>query len=652
MTARARRLVPALFALLAAPAPAEPPQLGLLSGVPAATAVLLARGGEGGPLPIAAGVFPFDLATAPSRALVVVEVDGRTLAAAAPGPRAGVEIHLYVVAADGGIVSTRSEAVAIDLADDGGRLAAGGLRWIAAVELPEAARRLRLHVREHFSGAFGQREIGLGNDGPPGVATRAAPLPWVEVASATLAPEDLELLAAVGGAPAAVPVFVGGSTIHVARWRAPADEQPLPLRLCDAAGRTLSGLTPQIEGSASFAPRLVVDRYAVDLPLEPSGRLGFAWGPGEPARVLVRAGETVAWNRMPAVDLPAARTAETTAAGGAGRGRVEQARAARLAVDSAWRRYAAGDRDGAVAELLEIDSSLGTRRRGRPLVVEEPAIELLTGRDPALLLPISVLYLDLERAALAAGRLAVARRARELAEDLAGRLAAGAGDSAPRRRMAAALLEALAADRIEARDSAAAAALLERAARLAPDRAAPWLTIGILYERDRVLDRARAAFDRVLAVEPGHREARLRRARVELLAGKADAGEELERLAREKLDWIGVVAAEERTRQLLAADRDEAAIALLAPLVEAAPREASLQRALAYALERTGRRLAARHHVARATDATARPGTTPRKRYAEAPERLLLDRRVEVERAALLALPDLAAALAADAETR
>lgn len=653
MTARARRLVPALFALLAAPAPAEPPQLGLMSGVPAATAVLLARGGEGGPLPIAAGVFPLDLSAAPSRALVVVEVDGRTLAAAAPGPRAGVEIHLYVVSADGGVVSTRSEAVAIDLADHGGRLAAGGLRWIAAVELPAAARRLRLHVREHFSGAFGQREIGLGDDGPPGVATDAAPLPWIEVASASLVPEDLALLEAIGGAPAAVPAFVGGSSIRVARWRAPADEQPLPLRLCDAAGRTLSGLTPRIEGSSSFAPRLVVDRYTVDLPLEPSGRLGFAWGPGEPARVLVRAGEALAWNRMPAVDLPAARTAETsTARGGAGRGRVEQARAARLAVASAWRRYADGDRDGAVAELLEVDSGLETRRRGSSSAVEGPAIERLTERDPALLLPISVLYLDLERAALAAGRLPVARRARELAEDLAGRLAAGASDSAPRRRVAAALLEALAADRIEARDSAAAAALLERSARLAPDRAAPWLTIGILYERDRVLDRARAAFDRVLAVEPGHREARLRRARVDLLAGSAAAGAELERLASENLDWIGVVAAEERTRQLFAEGRDEAAIELLGPLVEAAPREASLQRALAYALERSGRRLAAREHVARATAATARPGTSPRKRYAEAPERLLLDRRVEVERAALLALPDLAAALAAEEGAR
>jgi Flp pilus assembly protein TadD len=302
--------------------------------------------------------------------------------------------------------------------------------------------------------------------------------------------------------------------------------------------------------------------------------------------------------------------------------------------------------------LLEVDSALATRRRGRPGAVEEPAIERLTERDAALLLPLSVLYLELERAALAAGRLPEARRARELAEDLAVRLAAGSSDSAPRRGLAAALLEALAADRIEARDSAAAAALLERAARLAPDRAAPWLTIGILYERDRVLDGARAAFDRVLAAEPGHREARLRRARVDLLAGRAEAGAELERLAREKLDWIGVVAAEERTRQLLAEDRDEAAIALLAPLVEVAPREASLQRALAYALERTGRRLAAREHVARATAATARPGTTPRKRYAEAPERLLLDRRVEVERAALLALPELAAALAANEDGR
>jgi Flp pilus assembly protein TadD len=209
------------------------------------------------------------------------------------------------------------------------------------------------------------------------------------------------------------------------------------------------------------------------------------------------------------------------------------------------------------------------------------------------------------------------------------------------------LLEALAADRIEGRDSAGAAALLERAARLAPDRAAPWLTIGILFERDRVLDRARAAFDRVLAIEPGHREARLRRARVDLLAGRDEAGDELERLASERLDWIGVVAAEERTRQLLAAGRDEAAIEFLLPLVEAAPGEASLARALAYALERTGRRLAAREHVARSTAATSRPGTTPRKRYAEAPERLLLDRRVEVERAALLALPDLASALGA-----
>ncbi|GMU65149.1 MAG: hypothetical protein AMXMBFR36_14230 [Acidobacteriota bacterium] len=653
MTERRRRALPALLALAAAAALAEPPRLGVLSSVPAGTAVLLARGGEGGPLPIAVGAFPIDFAATPPRALVVVEVDGRALTSAAPGPRAGLELHLYLLSNDGSVIATRSEAISIDLAADGARLNTGGLRWLAAVDLPAGARLLRLHAREHFSGSFGQREVRLGAGGPPGVAVAAAKLAWVEVASPTLSAPERSWLEAAGGAPAAVPTLAAGSTIRIARWRAVADDEPLPLRVCDAAGRTLTGLPPRIEGSTAIAPGLVIDRYAVDLPADLSGRVGLAWGAGDPARALVRAGDAAAWNRMPALDVSAARTAVPPQSVGEGRGRVEQARAARESVLAAWRRFADGDREGAVAELLEAESASASRRpKGRGAALEDPAIARVAGHDPALLLPVSLLYLDLERAALAAGRLPAARRAREVAETLARRLEETA-KSTEQRRSAATLYEALAAERIEARDSAAAAVLLERAARLAPERAAPWLTIGILFERDRVLDRARAAFDRVIATEPGHREARLRRARVDLLAGRGgDAGDELERLATERLDWIGVVAAEERTRQLLAEGRDEAAIVLLEPLVATAPQEASLSRALAYALERTGRRLAAREHVARAAAATSRPGTTPRKRYSEAPERLLLDRRVEVERAALLALPRLSEALRSERAER
>lgn len=653
MKDRCRRALPALLALGAAAALAEPPRLGVLTGVPAGTAVLLARGGEGGPLPIAVGAFPIDFAATPPRALVVVEVDGRALTSAAPGPRAGLELHLYLLSNDGSVTATRSEAISIDLAADAARLNSGGLRWLVAVDLPPGARLLRVHAREHYSGSFGQREIRIGAGGPPGVAAAAAQLAWVEVASPTLSALERSWLEAAGGAPAAVPSLAAGSTVHLARWRAAADAEPLPLRVCDAAGRTITGLPPRIEGSTAIAPGLVIDRYAVDLPADLSGRIGLAWGPGDPARALVRTGDAVAWNRMSALDVSAARTAGPPPLAGEGRGRVEQARAARGSVLAAWRRFADGDREGAVAVLLAVETGPASRRpKGRGAALEDPAIDQVAGHDPALLLPVSLLYLDLERAALAAGRLPAARRAREVAEALARRLEASA-QTADQRRSAATLYEALAAERIEARDSAAAAALLERAARLAPERAAPWLTIGILFERDRVLDRARAAFDRVIAAEPAHREARLRRARVDLLAGRGgEAAAELERLATERLDWVGVVAAEERTRQLLAEGSDEAAIALLGPLVASAPQEASLSRALAYALERTGRRLAAREHVARAAAATSRPGTSPRKRYAEAPERLLLDRRVEVERAALLALPKLADALGPERQGR
>ena len=122
----------------------------------------------------------------------------------------------------------------------------------------------------------------------------------------------------------------------------------------------------------------------------------------------------------------------------------------------------------------------------------------------------------------------------------------------------------------------------------------------------------------------------------------------MDALLREpELDWIAIVAAEERARQLIDDGRLPAATELLARESARFPEEPTLATVLAWTRFRGGARTAALETAEHAARADRAHRVSPRRRYAEPPLASLIEARSEVERAALLELDGLARALAA-----
>ncbi|MFN7942756.1 MAG: hypothetical protein U0X73_14305 [Thermoanaerobaculia bacterium] len=318
------------------------------------------------------------------------------------------------------------------------------------------------------------------------------------------------------------------------------------------------------------------------------------------------------------------------------------------AAHAAWRLYAAGDRDAAISGLATFEAALlAADDRGavkRLIDMDEQLLGPIVAHHPRAALPLALLYRDLFRAHLAAHRIRLAHRAETTATALFTQMGKRAGDDAGERRLAAAALESLAGDLIEAQAPKRASTLLEQAAAFQPDRVEAWTTLAAVFEQERRLQAGIAAADHALALEPRHREARLRRARLDLLAGSTGRGAAaLERLVDEpQLDWVGVVAAQERARLWLADRKLPAAAKFLAKATRKYPSEPSLALAYAYVLERTGRRAEAFAAARQAITDGSGYGVAPRRRYAEPPVAGTTAGRAEIEGAAMLRFAELA----------
>lgn len=254
--------------------------------------------------------------------------------------------------------------------------------------------------------------------------------------------------------------------------------------------------------------------------------------------------------------------------------------------------------------------------------------------QPRSLLALSLFYEDLAYRHTADRNWGLALRAHNSTEELLRRLA-GAAESEDDRAVASAAFQSFAADLLDNVTPGRAMEMLELAIGLTPRDIPANLTLAILLQRDERYAAAALRLDRVLTVEPNHREAKLRRA---VLSAKVDpegrAIQALEDLsAGSEGDWITVVATQERGRLLLEAGEFERAIAWFGAAADRFPTEHSLRTALSFAQSREGRRNAAAIS-ARAALAAPRDGRlSARRRYAESPVRIIEPRR-EATRAA------------------
>jgi VWFA-related protein len=228
----------------------------------AEAATLIAGGAPRDELGVVAVAAPLRTSAAGSRVGVVIEVPGAALLERRDVP-GGVEVYGYAVDATGAASDFFSYAIDVDPRQMGERLSAGGVRFVAALDLPSSPHELRLLVRERAGGRWSLLVLPValgGTDAREVSALFLPPVsdPWLVVREA--GSEGFELHGRAV-APALRPsVGAGGDAqlLLVGRGLA-APGAALRSRVLDAAGKPAGGslevlsVTPGTGGEPDLA---------------------------------------------------------------------------------------------------------------------------------------------------------------------------------------------------------------------------------------------------------------------------------------------------------------------------------------------------------------------------------------------------------------
>lgn len=343
------------------------------------------------------------------------------------------------------------------------------------------------------------------------------------------------------------------------------------------------------------------------------------------------------------------------------RSRPRRARAARRelsrAVESAYRgvleRLAAGDPEGAAEDLLRIEAQTldDHEEGGLALIreVESRVHEELIATDPEALVPVARLHQEALRGNRARHRFALATHDRRMLIAAAeGYARAGGEGAAP---IAAAFLAALGDGLQQAKLYRSARSHLLRAVELDADNAFALLQLALGLERTGEYARTVDLLERLVAADPKAPEARLRLGINLVRVGRDGEGlAALERLTREQNpDWVLTVAWETVAMARLRSGDPAGAVELLERARARLPEEQRLAVQLAYALERAGRRAEA-HRLLAGLEGSPDGEPSPRHVYSLWPSGGREETEELLAQAALLRLPALRRALAADGE--
>ncbi|HVS62711.1 MAG TPA: hypothetical protein VMT85_04300 [Thermoanaerobaculia bacterium] len=318
---------------------------------------------------------------------------------------------------------------------------------------------------------------------------------------------------------------------------------------------------------------------------------------------------------------PAARDtqADADATGEEGAGEV-------AAIASAYRealgRLALGRREEALESLLALQSRVldeldGNRRAVKRLDAAQNRVtrELLEHHAECLL-PLLVLHLEVQDHYQEADGAdpflleATRSRIRALAQVYAEEAESGLASS-----MAALSLVEMARALERAQQRFSALVVLREAIALDPANPEALLELAFQFESHGFEREALTMLERLLELQPRSDEGRLRQAMSLARANRhQDAAEILRRLIRDgATEWVLAVAYQELGHFLLRQQEHEEAVRLLREGVGRLPRVQRLYLELAYALDRAGRRDAARAVVLRLPEAAER--ASPRLRY-------------------------------------
>ena len=365
-------------------------------------------------------------------------------------------------------------------------------------------------------------------------------------------------------------------------------------------------------------------------------------------------GRAAAAGATPAAAKPTAETPPTAGETSPRRRMAQRIAAIARSYRSVLDRLAGGASDRAVGELLELETTVLTpsdsrRQAGGALAsAEEQVIKQLAGHDPESLLPLLLLHLGAHERYLddrvASAYLLAATRERIL--DLAQRYA-----SLTQGEMAAELAASALAELGVALDRAglpmATQRLLSEALSLDEQHTAALLYLAFWHERRGSYSDAVPLLRRLIAVDPGSQQGRLRLA---LALRRLGRGDEAVRLLRQVIrdggsDDLQTIAYQELGRVLLARGDSVEASRLLQTAVSRYPDRQRLYLQLAYALDRSGEGRRSRE-IIRALPADTGE-LSPRNLYSRRPAVGTGQSRRTLARHATARLPRLAQALAA-----
>ena len=642
------RLVPLLLAAAVASS-ATAPTVMPTGGLRGETAALLLSGQEGGSLPLAVLALPVPGSPANpghARVPVVVEVDGPALLAGQGEGPLDVEICLYALGPQGGIVATLLNTV--EIAPEGfADLRRSGLAFQGELLLPPGETSLRVLVRNPATAALGLRRIALSVPAFQEATVLSPPLfsPPATIWVVAPAAEGVAPIPGLAAETTARPVLVPGTevTFRVLAWRLQSEARltallrrksreerttELPVHL---AGRTAAG-APELEALTASVALAAVEpgEYELRLTVSPSAGTGGAAILSPALPVLVSPGSAgrtwvaVAVPAGPAGPAPVPEAARPQPA----KPRHHRFAAAPLqaAYLAALRPLATGDEAGARSAVSTFETAQlvtnATPLTSEELVeVEAPVAGEISRRDPEALVGLLLLYERLYHQAAERRALLLAAHDGEVVFGLA-ELYAKQSHAPGARPLAAAFLAGL-GQGADGGLSPLARRALERALSYDPGNEAALLALAAdAGWRGKV--RAAAGFlEKLLKSHPESREGRLRLAlsRVRLSDPKRARqllGEILDADPADDDPWLLSLAYQELARLQLAAGEAEAAARTVESGLSRLPGDETLRLEQAFLLDCRGEHGRARE-ILDGLQPRAEGGVTPRHRYNEPP---------------------------------
>jgi tetratricopeptide (TPR) repeat protein len=317
-------------------------------------------------------------------------------------------------------------------------------------------------------------------------------------------------------------------------------------------------------------------------------------------------------------------------------------------------RYARGDAQDAVAELVELEIRAAglTESNLEPLwKAKLSAIRDLLRVGPELLVPVAQLHEKAYLAYLSRKEHALAAHSRALTVELA-EIYAERVDGTRGRHFSSAVMTSMAGHLHAAFMDPLAANLYTRAAEIDPGNAAAHMGLAGIRERHGDYEAATTSLEALIATAPESAEGRLRLAVNLLRLGRS---ERAEGLLRRLVDspalspgWIYSLAVQELSRILVDRDDLEACTALLERVSSEIPGDPTLPILVAYVTDRGGRPSLKADLSESLRLGSAASEISPRYRYSQMPRQELGELRAELRGESAAQLAALAQALSGE----